>query len=164
MKHTTEEIIESLRAAAWENEKIMDIAADRLEELQKECDEARAEVERLNKQLEQAIAERTPHDYGLLKHEVECLKQTVHDARIENSGQAAELDRLKEEYRVAHLERQHYKRIADHRQEQLCALVSRPDPCRLEIAAMFYAGREDFDIDTAIEAADALIAAAKEGR
>lgn len=47
MKPDTEQIIQSLRAAAWENEKIMDLAADRLEELQKECDEARAEVEQL---------------------------------------------------------------------------------------------------------------------
>jgi hypothetical protein len=37
MKHTTESIIKSLRAAAG-----------RLEELQRESDEARAEVERLN--------------------------------------------------------------------------------------------------------------------
>jgi hypothetical protein len=171
MKPDTESIIRSLRAAAYENEKIMDLAADRLEELQRESDEARAEVERLTKQLEQAIAERTPHDYGLLKHEVECLKQTVHDARIENSGQAAELERLKEEYGVAHLERQHYKRIAEHRQKQLCALVSRPEPSRLEIAALMLAalaGREsalwEMQEETiwAIEQADALIAAAKE--
>jgi hypothetical protein len=45
MKPDTEQIVESLRAAAWENEKIMDLAADRLEELQKECDNARAGVE-----------------------------------------------------------------------------------------------------------------------
>jgi hypothetical protein len=47
MKPDTEQIIEALRAGAWEGEKIMDLAADRLEELQKECDEARAEVEAL---------------------------------------------------------------------------------------------------------------------
>jgi hypothetical protein len=44
MKPDTEQIIAALRAAAWENEKIMDLAADRLEELQRESDEARAEV------------------------------------------------------------------------------------------------------------------------
>jgi predicted nucleic acid-binding Zn-ribbon protein len=70
MKHTTESIIEALRAGAWAAEiKLMDIAADRLEELQedynhltrlsdkevkrllKERDEARAEVERLKAEL-----------------------------------------------------------------------------------------------------------------
>jgi hypothetical protein len=48
MKHTTECIIEALRAGAWAAEiKLMDIAADRLEELQKERDNAHAEAEHL---------------------------------------------------------------------------------------------------------------------
>ena len=138
-------------------------------QLIKQRDEARAEVERLKAELAQAISERTPHDYGILKYEIECLKQTVSDARIENSGQAAEIERLNEEYRVAHLERQHYKRSADHRQKELCALVSRPDPCRLEIAAMLLgaqpppqAGSFSGQAEHALRRADALIAAAKE--
>jgi uncharacterized coiled-coil DUF342 family protein len=117
-----------------------------------ERDAARAEVERVNKQLEQAIAERTPHDYGTLKEEaqemrkqrdetraeVEQLKQALHDARLENSGQAAQLER------------------------------KRPEPSRLEIAALMLHGIVDPDLSKAIEmslhAADALIAAAKEGK
>lgn len=41
-----------------------------------------------------------PHPYALameaLDAEIERLKQALHDARIENSGQAAELERLNE--------------------------------------------------------------------
>jgi len=117
-------------------------------EVIKERDEARAEVERVNKQLEQAIAERTPHDYGILKEEaqemrkqrdearaeVEQLKQALHDARLENSGQAMLLER------------------------------KRPEPSRLEIAAMIYAGSGDHGIASAFVAADKLIAVAKEGK
>jgi len=44
MKPDTEQIIQSLKAGAWEGEKIMELAADRLEELQRESDEARDEV------------------------------------------------------------------------------------------------------------------------
>jgi len=40
----------------------------------------------------------------------------------------------------------------------------RPEPSRLEIAAMIYAGLGDHNIEDAIEAADALIAAAREGK
>lgn len=41
-----------------------------------------------------------PHPYALameaLDAEIERLKQALHDARIENSGQAAELERIRE--------------------------------------------------------------------
>jgi len=56
MKPDTEQIIEALRAGAWAAEiKLMDLAADRLEELQRESDEARAEVERLKFLREAAL-------------------------------------------------------------------------------------------------------------
>ena len=56
MKPDTEQIIEALRAGAWAAEiKLMDLAADRLEELQKECDKARAEVERVKTELHDTI-------------------------------------------------------------------------------------------------------------
>jgi hypothetical protein len=56
MKHTTESIIEALKAGAWAFEiKLMEIAADRLEELQKECDETRAEVETRKEALIDAV-------------------------------------------------------------------------------------------------------------
>jgi hypothetical protein len=76
--------------------------------------------------------------------EVEQLKQALHDARLENSGQAALLER---------------KRL---------------EPSRLEIAAMLVAGRFSSTsyvtevkctwIKYALEGADALIAAAREGK
>jgi hypothetical protein len=76
--------------------------------------------------------------------EVEQLKQALHDARLENSGQAALLER------------------------------KRPEPSRLEIAATLVASRfsstlyvtevKDTWIKYALEGADALIAAAKEGK
>jgi uncharacterized protein YlxW (UPF0749 family) len=76
--------------------------------------------------------------------EVEQLKQALHDARLENSGQAAQLER------------------------------KRPEPSRLEIAATLVASRFSSTlyvtevkgtwIKYALEGADALIAAAKEGK
>jgi chromosome segregation ATPase len=161
--------------------------------LQNEREKLRVEVERLTRELEQAISERTPHDYGILKDqrddyrdrlcasiketqevrtEVEQLKQALHDARLENSGQAAQLEQCREDYRVAHIDRQHYKRIAEHRQKELSGLLARPEPSRLEIAAEILAaiinrgtevwGAEE-EATWAIKRADALIEAAKEG-
>jgi hypothetical protein len=91
---------------------------------------------------------------------------------LENSGQVAQLEQCREEYRVAHLDRQHYKRIAEHRQKELSGLLARPEPSRLEIAAMLKAAwlsNADYKSEDAcddgwwIEQADALIAAAKGG-
>jgi hypothetical protein len=102
--------------------------------------------------------------------EVEQLKQALHDARLENSGQAALIEQCREEYRVAHLDRQHYKRIAEHRQKELSGLLARPEPSRLEIAAMLQAGwlaNPESEIDNQhdwwLAQAEALIAAAKGG-
>jgi hypothetical protein len=117
---TTQDLIKRLRSImplGPLTEEIHKTAADRLEELQRESDEARAEVGR--------------------------LKQKLHEARIENSGQAAQLER------------------------------TRPDPSRLEIAAQLMAAHvyhlgmmypEGLTLRQAcfIEA-DALIAAAREG-
>jgi hypothetical protein len=55
---------------------------------------ANTELGCLKTELAQAISGRTPHDCGLLKFEIECLKQSLHDARLENSGQAAEIERI----------------------------------------------------------------------
>jgi hypothetical protein len=62
------------------------------------------------------------------------LMRDLHDARLENSGQAARIER------------------------------TRPEPSRLEIAAMIYAGVDCDDIGCAFDAADELIAAAKAGK
>ena len=79
--------------------------------------------------------------YNALR-ELNITKQALHDARLENSGQAAQLE------------------------------STRPEPSRLEIAAMlksgWFANREaDFnarDHGWWLEQADALIAAAREGK
>jgi len=118
---TTQDLIKRLRNLGPLGkimEELVVVAADRLEELQRESDEARAEVER--------------------------LKQKLHEARIENSGQAAQLER------------------------------TRPDPSRLEIAAMWMCGFLGFNncntytrehvIEQAFINADELIAAAKDAK
>jgi DNA repair exonuclease SbcCD ATPase subunit len=118
-------------------------AADRLEELQRERNEARAEVERIRKASnEHHIRERDDFDgeFKRLYAKIDPLKQALHEARIENSGLAAQLERI------------------------------RPDPSRLEIAAMLKAGwfaNRDADFSVTdhkwwVEQADSLIAAAKE--
>jgi len=132
------------------------VGREKLEAVERERDEARAEVERLVKERNQAQAEIMRLQAGFEVHskfakerdearaDVERLKQKLHDARIENSGQAAQLER------------------------------TRPEPSRLEIAAMlmgahvYHLGlmyQEGLTLRQAcfIEA-DALIAAAKEGK
>jgi hypothetical protein len=86
--------------------------------------------------------DRVTTERDMARAEVEQLKQVLHDARLENSGQAAQLER------------------------------KRPEPSRLEIAAMLKAGwfaNRDADFNARdygwwIEQADMLIAAAKEGK
>ena len=145
MKHSTPMIIEALRADG--EPKLLLLAADRLEELQRERDAACAEVERIRKASNKHhIRERDDFDgeFRRLYSEIDPLKQALHEARIENSKLAAQLERI------------------------------RPEPSRLEIAAMFKAGWFcNFDNPDAlacprpkwwVEQADALIAAAKEGK
>jgi len=89
----------------------------------------------LLERLDRVITERDD-----ARAEVEQLKQALHDARLENSGQAALLER------------------------------TRPEPSRLEIAAMLLQGLlpmhvNSTDVDVvALKLADRLIRAAKEGK
>jgi len=91
----------------------------------KERDEARAEYEAATKHYNKII---------------DKLRLELHDARLENSGQAALLER------------------------------KRPEPSRLEIAALLMAhswphdGVYNIICKKALEQAEALIAAAKEGK
>jgi hypothetical protein len=109
---------------------LSNLCSDKVERVTKDHDKARAEFNRLTKERDEARAE------------VEQLKQALHDARLENSGQAALLER------------------------------KRPEPLRLEIAAMTLAARStstfyqdpSSEARNALAAADALIAAAKEGK
>jgi hypothetical protein len=144
---TTQEIIKTLRDIIAGHRTIdgiptdeLTVAADRLEQLQRE--------------LKQAIIERTPHDYGLLKKEATFLQKERDEA-------LAEVKRLKMDLRILN---------ETARNEQLVA--ARPEPSRLEIAVMLKAGwfaNRDADFNARdhkwwIEQADAFVAAAKEGK
>jgi hypothetical protein len=86
-------------------------------------------------------------EYDAAHAEVEQLKQALHDARLENSGQAARIERTVNQ-----------------------SLTVRKEPSRLEIAALLMAhswphdGVYNIICQKALEQADALIAAAKEGK
>ena len=155
----TQEIIESLRELAampdYAPVREMRAAADRLEELQRLNDSMQADRDLWIKvgrekleAVEKKLTESTNHYNAIIIElarerdetcaEVERLKQALHDARLENSGQAAQLER------------------------------TRPEPSRLEIAAMAMQGllahSAYVDNKAAVEYADALIAAAREAK
>jgi len=159
-------------------------AADRLEELQQKCNihyeticdltkernEARAEVERVKKQIEDETA------YSVtIQSQMEKIKRSLRDSietrnkNFEKLNEArAEVERLKKQL-GERTEMVH----ADELSTQMLKLISdmnaanapqvRPEPSRLEIAAMIYAGIEHIDDDDALKAADKLIAAAARG-
>ena len=90
-------------------------------------------------------------DYDAAHAEVEQLKRALYDARLENSGQAALLER-----------KQHIGKVTE---------MVRPEPSRLEIAAMAMQGLlvsseypKSVIVTDAVWCADKLIAAAKEGK
>lgn len=88
--------------------------------LMEQRDKARAEVERLTRELERAISERTPHDYGILKNQRDDYRNRLCAAIKETQDARAEVERLK-------------NHIPD------VGKMVRPEPSRLEIAAMIYA-------------------------
>jgi long-subunit acyl-CoA synthetase (AMP-forming) len=117
-------------------------------EVMKERDEARAEAqcqkrkaEQLNWEFERLSKAASKKIESLEKDLAQAIS-ALHDARLENSGQAMLLER------------------------------KRPEPSRLEIAAMTLAARStstffqepNSEARHALAAADALIAAAKEGK
>jgi hypothetical protein len=124
-------------------------------------------IKSLMKERDQAIAERTPHDYGFLKTHIEHLREELHKANLENRRLAAELERVRGS---GNLNAELSKLVADMNRAH-AAQVS-PEPSRLEIAAMFYAaeiaaGNIDTGVDhdmcplDVLDHADSLIAAAK---
>lgn len=137
-------------------------------------DEVSSELERLKTELAQAISERTPDDYGLLKYTIESLKEELHQSREE----------------LAKVKRQSINAVTvsfsgiptssgggggracgNNHLPEAEKMVS-PEPSRLEIAAMLVASRfsntvyvtevQGTWIKYALDGADALIAAAKE--
>jgi hypothetical protein len=123
---STQRIIDNIRKVANQMDDILrrDLL-DAASRLQEQSDL----IERMQSELAQAVSERTPHDYGILR-----------DQRDEARGDAA-----------------HWRRIAEHRQKELSALIARPEPSRLEIAAMIFAGGTEETITNAFLAAEELI-------
>jgi len=195
----TKEIITGLRYVATKRplECILYVsAADALETLQKE--------------LSQAIAERTPHDYGLLREEATFLRKELDKALAEvkrlksdRDDYARDAEKFAEQRNKARVEVELLKEKLDAELNSSVTLQSqrdearaevaqlkdtvaayeattvnqqltvRPEPSRLEIAAMLLAalaGRESesweakLEVIWAVEQADALIAAAKEAK
>ena len=113
----------------------------------KQRDDSYAEIKTVRKELAQAIAERTPHDYGLLKGEVDNLKRELSEAIKERNKPVADLIKQRDE-----------------------AIASaRPDPSRLEIAALLLAATYASNhvvlkAAHALQKADELIAAVKEAK
>jgi hypothetical protein len=114
-------------------------------------------VESLKAELAQAIAERTPHDYGFLKTHAEHIRKELHKANLESRRLAEELERVKGS---GDLNAELSKLVADMNRAH--AAQVKPEPSRLEIAAMMRAGGFKAP-QTALNEADALIAAAKAG-
>ena len=100
--------------------------------------EAAARLESIQWELTQAIAERTPHDYGLLKEEAAFLRKERDEALAE------------------------VKRGKLEPEPVIQQLNTRPEPSQLEIAVIVWAGMQHKSVEDAVKLADTLIAAAKE--
>jgi len=138
MNMNTEELIKNLRqllplGRSLYQGRLIGEAADRLEELQRKSDEARAEVERVKKCCEEG-------------------------------------DKSYQREREAHAECRRDLAMALDKLENQSTEMTRPEPSRLEIAAMAMQGfitSSGFIMDipkNSLEYADALIAAAKEAK
>lgn len=155
------------KEAEIERDSLRDTMALDILELTKQRDEARAEVERLNRELGKTI------DFGVIKERDEARSEVARLLKtLEEWTQVhtAEVERFKaENQRLKNLVGEMIEEEAEGRSVSL----TRPEPSRLEIAAMMMAAnlsRETEQWDTyvestwAVEQADALIAAAKEGK
>jgi chromosome segregation ATPase len=113
--------------------------------------ELRAEVEKVQERLGR-VADESIH--AMRKRDEAC----------------AEVVKLKAELRTAEAEWKYWKRIAERRNEKISAMEARPEPSRLEIAAMLLSGAmADPSVEGScinytwfLRQADALIAASKE--
>jgi len=187
---TTEELVKRLRNYMPSGplaQSLMEEAADSLEELQQKCNmhynticDLAKERNALNKQLEQAVLERTPHDYGILKEEAQEMRKQRDEAR-------AEVERLKDKVRKWKFDANSYvewinklkteveqlKQINSETEWKVVQTVVRGEPSRLEIATMIYAAfagaqcikdKVNPTAFIAVKCAEELIAAEKEGK
>jgi hypothetical protein len=162
----------------------------RFDECMQNRNDSRAESERLNAELAQAISERTPHDYGLLAgqrndyrerlgaacKEIFELEAKVKLLTAERDGYFSEMERMQMGWGAAN---QEVLRLENHTEDlkraaitNLTATVAlvRPEPCRLEIAAIVLTGSygnsgsyQDL-AKIGLKQADCLIAEAKKAK
>ena len=192
MKSKTETLSAALRILANDIQSPDDVpamclreAADRLEELQRELDEARDDVERLSEKLEvelnnsitlqsqrdeaRAEQERLIMEFAEANSEIEKLSKERYiekkraDGHYENYCEILKkIDSIANQRDKAWAEAERLKAELSNPQPK----TTRPEPSRLEIAAMLYAARatnaELISIGTCMKESDALIAAAKE--
>lgn len=183
-KKTIEELARNFKAGSFDLNRLSEwvkLTSDDLlktinqrEKAIKERDEARAELQRLRDDHARTLGE-----YDAIKVAHEQLKKTsLHDVLIEAKRQRdvnrTELDaerlkalKLEAELRNTKLERDYWEKRANRQKEKTSAPPTRPEPSRLEIAAMILAGgcanpELATNEDVALAQADALIAASKE--
>jgi multidrug resistance efflux pump len=180
--HTARATIEQLKAKLAHEEAFSAMLLVARSKAEDERDEARAEVTRgdvakaLLAQIDDALnAAEVPTlhpDIGAAERKPMLLRERVEWLENECDKARTEVDKLKAELKNAEGEWKHWKRIAEHRKEKISAMVARPEPSRLEIAAMLLAASlnktvnnvwviED-EVICALDDADKLIAAAKE--
>jgi chromosome segregation ATPase len=118
-------------------------------------------VTRLIRERDEAIKERTPHDYGILKDQRDSYRDRLCASIKETQEAHAEVERVKKALHDA---------LAEiSRLEKMTPVIShsatRPDPSRLEIAAMIMAGGVTGSCGRdALCYADALIAESKKAK
>lgn len=150
---------------------------------------ASKKIESLEKDLAQAVFKRTPHDYGILKEEAQEMRKQRDEALAEVERLKEEVQNVNNRYEVALVgqrqkRQQRDKALAEAEQlkqalhdarlensgQAMLLERKRPEPSRLEIAAMTLAARTtstffqepNSEARHALAAADALIKAAKE--
>jgi uncharacterized coiled-coil DUF342 family protein len=138
---------------------------------------ASKKIESLEKDLAHVISERTPHDYGILKEEAQEMRKQRDEAREEAKrfSKIADLmhierDQAREEVELLKQERDLWQQVQRDKAIVKESLTVRPEPSRLEIAAMTLAARSistfyrdpSSEAQHALAAADALIIAARE--
>jgi uncharacterized coiled-coil DUF342 family protein len=157
---TTHDLIKHLRQLMPLGPQIATLvtaAADRLEELQRQVEIERAE-------LKEALSERTE-----ARAEVERLKQLKSDWNADADYWKAETNlalkqRNEARAEVERLKQELHDTIESYKLNNLQPKTTRPEPSRLEIASMVYAGQQFKSTELALIIADSLIAAAREGK
>lgn len=144
---------------------------ERLDRVTTERDEARADVKRL-----WALNQTRVEENEKARAEVERLKQFQFDWNADADYLKAQTnlafkqrDQAREELQLLKQERDLWQQVQRNEATAKESLTVRPEPSRLEIAATVMAGLGFFedvthDAKLALRAADALIAAAKEGK